>query len=1126
MGRQELTDLVAAFGNEAKEKLAGVGEPEEAIRVPIEHLVSAVAQSNGLVAVLDGEAHLSEISSRPDFAVRVNGAVVGYLEVKAPGVSLEPMNFRGHNKGQWERLKDLPNLIYTNGTEWRLWRGHEDADQVSTLLGGALEHAGSALTPDSNIEGLLLDFLRWQPSPIRSVGRLVSTVAPITRMLRIKVAEQLLIEHANIKKGEPRRKQQFLGLASDWRALLFPDATDDEFANGYAQTVTFALLLARTEDIDLTTTSLHEVGQKLGTEHSLMGRALQLLTEDLQGNFRPTIDLLIRVVGAVEWAAVRKNKDTYLHLYERFLEEYDPELRKETGTYYTPHEVVDQMVRLAEDALVSALGKPKGFLDESVTTIDPAMGTGTFLHAIIERVADTVQKSEGPGAVSGTVSALARRLIGFELQLGSYAVAELRTTDLLRSYDADPKNGSVRSYVTDTLSDPNAAETQLASGLGAISESKRQANKIKASVPVTVVIGNPPYGDKAEGRGGWVESGSNATTVAGKGKSAPAHALLDDFKFPGNGLNERMLKNFYVYFWRWATWKVFESIPTDQAGVVCFITTGAYMRGPGAKGMRAYLRRETDEGWIIDLTPEGIRPEVATRIFPGVAQPLAIGLFVRRTEHRGDLPAPIHYKALSGKQADKFAGLASTDLSTGWADARAGWTDAFLPASVGWDDLPALGELFLWKSPGIAAHRTWVIDPSSEVLKRRWADLGSARDNEKHASELFHDTRDSKWKRMKAPFSGPDTAQYEASLASEFPDTVQPLRYGFRSFDRAWIIPDHRVIHDGRVSLWQSRSDSQVFVIEQHSQHVQSGPGLVFTHLIPDMHHFDNRGGRAVPFLQPDGTANFSVGVEAALTTALGRTVSAEEILAYIAGVVSHSGFTAEYGEELATPGVRIPITTDETLWEMAVELGRSVIWLQTYGERYVDALNGRPEGDVRSGLAEDERPFSVEAVKNMPVSMSFDPTSKSINFHDADGNRSGMWGPVSAEVFNYTVGNLNVIGSWFNYRKATPGGRKSSALDNIHATRWPIEWTYEFTTLLTLLTRLISLGDEQEEVLEAILRTPLVTSEQLIEAGAVWPTDSEARKARPALGTEDGELAIDWDDSASQLGLDHEGSA
>ena len=161
--------------------------------------------------------------------------------------------------------------------------------------------------------------------PIRTVPKLVRTIAPITRMLRTKVTEQLAIENANVKRGES------LGQAAVPRAGQRLAQTAVPGCNGRGvrqrlmpKAVTFALLLARTEGQDLEETSLHEIGQKLGTDHSLMGKALQLLTQDVKGDFLPTMELLKRVIGAVQWDAVRKNKDTYLHLYEKFLDGVRP----------------------------------------------------------------------------------------------------------------------------------------------------------------------------------------------------------------------------------------------------------------------------------------------------------------------------------------------------------------------------------------------------------------------------------------------------------------------------------------------------------------------------------------------------------------------------------------------------------------------------------------------------------------------------------------------------------------------------------------------------------------------------------------------------------------------------------
>ena len=68
-----------------------------------------------------------------------------------------------------------------------------------------------------------------------------------------------------------------------------------------------------------------------------------------------------------------------------------------------------------------------------------------------------------------------------------------------------------------------------------------------------MVIGNPPYKEKAKGFGEWVEH-------RGPGLRAP----LDDWQPPvdwGVGAHAKHLRNLYVYFWRWAAWKVFGGDP-------------------------------------------------------------------------------------------------------------------------------------------------------------------------------------------------------------------------------------------------------------------------------------------------------------------------------------------------------------------------------------------------------------------------------------------------------------------------------------------------------------------------------------------------------------------------------------
>lgn len=1089
----DLAEAIGEFGTAAKAKLAGPGDREAAIRTPLETLLRSVGNQFGIDAVFHDEVRDTARRVRPDYGVSVQRAMIGYVEVKAPGRPIDPSGFTGHDLEQWNRQKDLPNLIYTNGTQWRLYRDGEPFVEPVNFTGGQLINAGSALSGPSSFEALMRHFLSWKPEPINSVAVLVRAIAPLTRLLRGEVLDQLADEQRAIAQGSQTWEQPFTGLAADWRNLLFPQADDHTFADGYAQTVTFALLLAKTENMKLEGRSLHEVGAQLDAEHSLMGRALQLLTDNVQEGFAVTLSLLIRVIDSVDWPKVRAGRrDMYLHLYENFLDEYDPELRKRSGSYYTPREVVDEMVRLTEEVLITRLDRPAGFLDEDVVTIDPAMGTGTFLHTIVERSLNRVERREGKGAVPGAATSLARSLIGFELQMGPFAVAELRAADLFREKRANLPEGGLKFYVTDTLDNPMAEQTRLGSGLERIAASRRAANVVKGTTPVTVVIGNPPYGERAEGLGGWIEQDDPGLAI---------RAPMNDFKDPDMARHAHNLKNLYVYFWRWATWKVFESTPDaleGDSGIVCFITTSGYLGGPGFSAMRQYLRRQSSEGWIIDLTPEGQRSDVRNRIFPGVQQPLAIGMFVRRPGTSSEEPAHIQYQTVDGIRAEKYARLADIAVDgTGWKTARTAWTASFFPApESSWDTFPALNDIFPWSSPGVTGNRTWPFNPSRVVLHERWSRLLSEPDPGVK-SAMLKTTDDRNIDRVVKCLPGDDTASEDLPLRLATPAGTKSVRIGFRSFDRQWVLADNRVLDRPRQPLWDARVRGQVFIIEQHSQAISSGPGTVFTALLPELHYFDNRGGRALPLLHPNGRPNLAEGLLETLPTVLvDLEIHAEDVLAYVAGVTSHPGFTATFAEELTTPGIRVPITANSVLFQRAVTLGNEIVWLHSYGDAFADASQGRPSKDVRLPDGHPNQPLSQTAVTDLPEEMHFklDPSSEG----DTAGVLwigDGSWGPVQEGVYNYSVGGKNVLKSWFNYRKKDPGGKKSSSLDDISAQSWPSEWTRELTDLLTVLTRLIQLEDEQQELLEAILAAPLITREVL--AGEThWPSLPSQRKA------------------------------
>jgi hypothetical protein len=107
---------VSAFGVQAKAKLSAVaaqGEPEDQLRNPLEQLFGAMVELCGLARsklALVGESSLSELHTRPDFAVSYSNALIGFIEVKAPGKGADPRKFKDpHDKAQWKKLAALPN---------------------------------------------------------------------------------------------------------------------------------------------------------------------------------------------------------------------------------------------------------------------------------------------------------------------------------------------------------------------------------------------------------------------------------------------------------------------------------------------------------------------------------------------------------------------------------------------------------------------------------------------------------------------------------------------------------------------------------------------------------------------------------------------------------------------------------------------------------------------------------------------------------------------------------------------------------------------------------------------------------------------------------------------------------
>ena len=1120
----KLQEAISRFGHEAASKLSNpgaAGAPEDQLRAPLEALVADLAELAGLrsgTVVMVGETSLADIKTRPDYAVTLGNALIGFIEVKAPGKGADPRRFHDrHDKEQWAKLRTLPNLIYTDGNGFSLWRNGELEGEV-VRLEGDVETAGSKLAAPDGLVSLFADFFQWEPQPPRSARELADTTARLCRLLREEVTEQL-------GRGSP----SLTHLATDWRKLLFPSATDEAFADGYAQAVTFGLLMARVRDITLAD-GLDRVARELRHTNTLIGTALRLLTDDADNEtaLKTSLATLTRVLDAVHWLAISKgNPEAWLYFYEDFLSVYDNDLRKKTGSYYTPPEVVRVMVRLVDEALRSGqrFALPEGLASPDVTVADPATGTGTFLLGVLRRIAKATAADQGPGAVPAVVEAAVSRLIGFEMQFGPFAVAQLRILAELRALLDDPDAvPATRLFVTDTLGNPYAEEEYLPQILLPLGESRRRANAIKRQEKITVVIGNPPYKEKAKRLGGWIESGSTGNEIA-----APLRQWMPPADW-NVGAHAKHLRNLYVYFWRWATWKVFgdggrarieghvpdgsgdggpsraEGRPPDRRGIVSFITVAGFLNGPGFQKMRAELRRDADDIWVIDCSPEGHQPEVPTRIFQGVQQPVCIVMAVRSTDAGSPAPARVRYRALPpGHRNDKFAALGRIALDDdGWTECPSDPRASFFPRSAGaWGEFAALEDLFVYDGSGVMPGRTWVIAPDRDSLERRWQALQSEADAGKKEA-LFHPHLQGDKHIHKPLRRGLHGHEFRSTpVASDTGAVVPPVRYGHRSFDRQWIIPDGRLINRPNPTLWATHSSRQVYMTALQAHAPATGPAVTFSGLIPDLHHYKGSfGGRVFPLWadREHRTPNLKAGLLGEVSEALGMAIGAPDLMAYFATVAAHPAYTARSRSDLVQPGLRFPMTADASMFAEAVEIGREVIWLHCFGERFADPDTGRPRGPPR--MREGERPFISKdgaistRPERFPNRIEHDATARRLKIGD------GFVDNVPLTVWEYEVSGKQVLVQWFSYRRRDRSRpimgdrRPPSALERVQPDLWLAEYTTELMNVLHVLGRLVALEPRQADLLSRICDSPLMSADGLRARGA-FDTSGTVRRER-----------------------------
>jgi predicted helicase len=656
---------------------------------------------------------------------------VGYIEAKDIGDSdLHGVKKNG-NKEQFDRYKgSLDNLIFTDYLEFVYFRNGELATSVRI---GVIDQ-GKILPLPHNFpafELLIKEFTTHLGQTIKSSKKLAEMMAGKARLLANVI--QAALESDEINHDNSTLQEQMFA----FKEILIHDITPKQFSDVYAQTIAYGMFAARLYDSSLDTFSRQEAAELIPKSNPFLRKLFQYIAGyDLDVRITWIVDALADIFRAADVQAILKNfgkatkmEDPIIHFYEDFLTQYDPKLRKQRGVWYTPHPVVNFIIRAVDEILISEFGLPMGLADTSKTKIkipipthdkrfaggmreveqevhrvqflDPATGKGTFVAEAISQIYDKMKGQQG-GWNSYVENHLLPRINGFELLMASYAMAHLKLDLLLKETGYSPPAGGARGgqrfriYLTNSLEEYHKDTGTLFANW--LSAEASEANQIKRDAPVMIVAGNPPYSVASSNTGNWIME------------------IMEDYKKEPGGKeklkerNPKAINDDYVKFIRYGQ----HYIEKNGSGILAFINPHGFLDNPTFRGMRWNLLKTFDKIYTIDLHGNAKKKETALdgskdeNVFD-IQQGVSINFFIKLKGLNTEL-ANVYYFDLLGKRDLKYGFLSDNFLrdikfeKINYEAPEYFFTPKNFDGAEGYQEGFELNLLFILRSSGVKTH--------------------------------------------------------------------------------------------------------------------------------------------------------------------------------------------------------------------------------------------------------------------------------------------------------------------------------------------------------------------------------------------------------------------------------------
>lgn len=981
---------------------------EHSFRTPFENLLNALKPKE-IKIIHEPKSEKGQGSIRPDFKVYKlvdkekelsYNHLIGFIECKNLDVDLDK-EFKSEQLLRYSQIS--PNIIFTNYKRFMLLSFEKIIIDINLL-----DDDLNLIEKNINIfKNLIQVFFDDNSTTIKTKQELVKVLSSQSFYL----SNALKSSSSQESDSNSSFNDFFQRTKDTFKSIEKIELKDEEFCDILAQAVVYGIFVSYVEndDYDL---------EKIPIENfiSFLPSTFRTLSEfvyfsvpsfSLPQDIKYTLENIKKTLALIDKVELCNilNQDLEsisIYLYEDFLKAFDElratQKRKEGGVFYTPKSVVKMIVSSLDELLKSKFNKT-GFNDKSVKVLDFATGTGSFLAAVFEKI---ISKESEVFKNETIKNKFLKDIYGFELSFVPYIVARLKLGQILRkSGFKDFSEADFQIYLNNTLDLEKNGILDMFMPLVNLNQEWQKAKAVKHDKNLLVILGNPPYNAKSKNKGKEILE------------------LLKIYKENLNETNIQPLDDDYIKFVRFAQWKLLEqgqkNIFEANSGLMGFITNNSFLDGRTHRKMRESLYKSFDEIYILNLHGSDKDAKNDENVFD-IKIGVCISLFIKY-KNEPSKGATIFYASTAQKgifkRAEKFALL--EDISQRGLN------------SIKWEEL-SLNEPYFWFVPksfeSEEYENFWALASNKALGDKRAVFSGYGSGVKSRNDNLLIQLNFSKIKKMvedmqklseidiiKKYNSAKSWRVEEQRINFKNAKDKDFLKIAYRPFDTQFIFYPL-----DKINKIIPRGDDRKLLME----HFLSGRnlGLCFSKdcqnffdttfisdKITDIHYNGSQCYITPLYLYgiEGKTSNFTPEF---LTYKEKHKIlkdkNEEQILAFIYANLYNPKYKSKYLEylKIGFPKVSFEVSVKE--FERFEKLGSELIKLHLMQEIPQDEIDfiflkesKKPNFKIAK-YQEKERFVENKIILNEDLAIS----------------------PISAEIWNYTIGGYQVLKQWLKYRK------------------------------------------------------------------------------------------------------------